>query len=29
MPALANCIGDQTMSTINKRQSVLAQTDFI
>jgi len=26
---LASCIGDQTISTINKRQSVLAQTDFM
>ena len=29
MPAFAYWIGDQTISTINKRQSVLAQTDFI
>jgi hypothetical protein len=29
MPACANCTGDQIISTINKRQSVLAQTDFM
>jgi hypothetical protein len=29
MPAFAYWIGAQTISTINKRQSVLAQTDFI
>jgi hypothetical protein len=29
IPALANCIGDQTISTINNWQSVLAQTDFM
>jgi hypothetical protein len=29
IPACANCIGDQIMSTINKRQSILAQADFM
>jgi hypothetical protein len=29
MPAFAMCIGVQTISTINKRQSILAQTDFM
>src|SRR5512145_2828412 len=29
IPAFTNCTGDQTTSTINNRQSVLAQTDFM